>query len=290
MFLNKDRYSNSMSEKEFLEKQSRILSEIETTGENVREGLEINGKKGLISKLPEEGLEERGYIVYLSYSNGSCERLSSFSRSLLETIDDSSRKYKGCKPNKIIVYKPEFFNVHTTLGIYSKRKVEKDIDDVDLGLIVKLGKAVFNLFSEQLNLSKEERIKKPEIYFDKFIHDQSTIIARPIVSRNFYSWMEMIKENANKLDIKLDIPWGSHITVARFKEDIPYEKMDLFNNLMNKTSMNFDPAVSNWDIVHALDNYGTSQPSPISIEVGTYCFDNKDFILDPSFSYKLNKF
>jgi len=61
-------------------------------------------------------------------------------------------------------------------------------------------------------------LKKPLIDYTKWLMNYDTVIAAGLADKNFYYSARMIVGACRKLGLDLRMPWGSHITAARFLE------------------------------------------------------------------------
>lgn len=214
---------------EFLEKQDKIYSEFRDTLKIKVEGLKPN-------------IEENkgGYIIALKHSDNIINNISNITSKIYKEI--ACIKYDGD-------------NIHTTLATYNECigfKVNKE----ELELIA-------NIAENNISLMKDVKINYLEC-----LMNQDTVIVAGIPDEHFVDYVDSTEREANKYNIKIKRPWGAHITISRFLENIEYDKI---LNLL--------------DIVKDNTEIGVSMP--LAIDIGYFNLTNDTFNINVYKSIKL---
>jgi hypothetical protein len=295
-----------MEYQEFIDKQEGIYNNLVARGEAVRRGERINDKKGLVAKLPEEGMEQREFLIYLGYEDPN-NRMYSFNSHLEKTLtwelpisEDqlklAEERGEEAEPIisegefKLIKYGRDKKNIHSTFASFDRKIVETDnmikyFSKSEKDSIQKIGNAISDTIFESKGL------KYPRIHnMGNFVHDESTVIIMPSngLFEDFYNLREELLKNIEKQGVAVNPGWGAHVTAARFSKNIPFNKMEKFTKLMEYDgSTSWTGASVRWDDHPPLDDYGVWPLDPKTINIGEYVFNRSGFYLNPFVSFSL---
>lgn len=115
--------------------------------------------------------------------------------------------------------------VHTTLSKYDVKIIGPDDKNLlDSNISNKLCEAAHSC-------GKEGGI---EIDYSNWLYNPTTIIAEGHPNGAFLQYAKQLKESASQMDIELGLPWGAHMTTARFLEDIDPEQIGELIRLMEE--------------------------------------------------------
>ncbi|MDD7795414.1 hypothetical protein [Clostridium sp. 'White wine YQ'] len=175
-----------MNYDEFLENEEEIYSEFRDTSKVMVEGLKPNIQEN-----------KGGYIIALRHPDNIINNIKNI----------TSKIYKEVK-----CIKYDKGNIHTTLATYNEGVGFKLIND-DLELI------------SDIASNNRVLIKDTKINYSECLINQDSIIVAGTPNENFKEYLDAIEREANKYNIKLKMPWGAHITIIRFLENIEYDKV-----------------------------------------------------------------
>ncbi len=101
-------------------------------------------------------------------------------------------------------------NLHTTLATGSKltQSTENEANALEI--------QVNNWFMNHALPLTQTRLDSISITFTDWLFNSNTLIAASKANAGFWQLAEQLVDSANRADIALSMPWGSHITVSRF--------------------------------------------------------------------------
>lgn len=189
-----------MNLEEFLENQDKVYEGFRNS--SLREE----------GTLPSDNLNgESGYIVCFRHADSVTLPVSRFSHKILENIPG-------------IPYDPN--NIHTTIFTYQVQNNSKFNPD----------KKVINKLYEIIQKTPEKS-GHPIIFYDEWLNNQETLIFGGNPNESFIKYAENFVNEADKMKIKLKMPWGAHISAFRFSEKISPDDMknyfECFKNAPN---------------------------------------------------------
>lgn len=116
-------------------------------------------------------------------------------------------------------------------------------------------------------LASMKNIRKPEINYQGWLINKDAVIIKGIPNMEFLEAAYIIQENGRKEGLELRLPWGAHITTARFDEAItPGYQVDI--------------------LVKYVDNISKiGKIAPFCIDVGCGIFYNDS----PDFTFRMKK-
>ncbi|WP_238884085.1 hypothetical protein [Clostridium sp. YIM B02551] len=208
-----------MNYSNFLENEERIYSEFRDTSKVIVEGLKPNIQEN-----------KGGYIIALRHPDNVINNIKNI----------TSKIYKEVK-----CIKYDESNIHTTLATYNECVGFKLIKD-ELELI------------SNIAINNRLIIKDTKIYYSECLINQDSIIVSGTPNENFIEYLDSIEREASRYNIKLKMPWGAHITIIRFLEQVEHDK--ILNIL---------------DIVKDYKEIGLS--IPISIDIGYFSLTKDTF-------------
>lgn len=210
-----------MGFKEFIEKQTEIY------GKFRREGV----SKGINpSNQVTEGLG--GYLIALRHPSRITDALGAFSERIARVVP-------------AITYGPR--NAHTTVSDF---EVSPEFH-IDPRILNVLGNSIISL----------RATASPEIDYSGWLYNGNIVIVAGKPNPRFLSLAESVIEACKKKDIELRLPWGAHITAARFTESRPAKDLKDFLALMREAPI-------------------LKKSKPTSIDVCYYHMDKKGFNLE----------
>lgn len=111
-------------------------------------------------------------------------------------------------------------------------------------------------------------VKEIKIRYSECLINQDSVIVAGTPDQCFIAYVDSIGREANMYNIKLKRPWGAHITISRFLDNIADDKiLTLLDIVKNSTEI----VVSN----------------PVSIDIGYFNLDNGKFNINVYRSIKL---
>ena len=119
-------------------------------------------------------------------------------------------------------------DVHTTLGSYSAK----------MGMIVDPRKPKHEETLERMSWAVLEAIqgwKDLSIDYTEYLHTSCVAIALGIPSPGFVKLVNRLVLACKKREIDLKPAWGAHITLSRFKANVPAKKLKTFFRLFKET-------------------------------------------------------
>ncbi len=203
----------------FLDNQNRIYAEFRRMREFKGEGVKPNIQEN-----------KGGYIIALRHLNTMVNEINKITTEIYNEVD-------------CIEYNEN--NIHTTLGTYDEH-IGFKANKFDL-------EKLYNIAKRNISLLKNIKIK-----YDEWLINQDSIIIAGQPSLEFVNYMSAIESEANKNEIKIKRPWGAHITIGRFLNNIPNENRA---NILNKLENNVKIIIS----------------EPKKIDVGYYKLANNQF-------------
>jgi len=222
--------------KEFLSKENEIYDRLERTMPE----LSNTGLK----KNPHHG--RGGYAITLRHNSAVTEQLYTFTSRLNASVEST------------IIYRPEM--MHTTLTDHSLGPIQEPNKE----FLKQLADTVYKI---------APLFKTPTIQYTKLISSSDAIIAKGEPSPEFLDIAQKIQEQGATQGIELRLPWGAHITLARFNKEhhSPIEISHLINYL-NTQHLNMES-------------------KPTIIDVGYHYFpqDKDEFIFNTYEQFELQK-
>lgn len=180
-----------MEFQDFIEKQDGIYSRFRDTSKLEQEGI--------VPNIPQQ---QGGYLIAYRHP-----------RNIADALGEFSEKVSRIVPS--LTYDAQ--NAHTTISDYKVR----DAFSLNRSVLQNLSGAV------SINL---DSLKRQEINYQEWLLNQNTGFAGGIPNPSFLENAEEIIKLANEKEIRLRLPWGSHITTNRFLENrSPEEIAELIN-------------------------------------------------------------
>lgn len=169
------------SYKKMIDKQKGIYEEF-------REDIIGVCNKGLIPNMPDY---HGGYSICWRHDDSIIEKVSEVATGIGDYVN--SVVYD----NKNTLHSTITYIAFSSPDLFDKRKMD---------LIVKV---VENVVDD---------LKKPLIDYTEWLMNYDTVIAAGVADRNFFHSAKLIIDAGKEVGLDLRMPWGSHITVARFLE------------------------------------------------------------------------
>jgi len=185
-----------MEFQEFLTKQEEVYQNFKNSEETVRkEGIKAHDSKG-----------ESAYFIAFRHLPEIAEKVEEFSLRIARELPS-------------LTYMKEA--VHTTISDYNVRK------DFTLNpdILRKLSTAVYSI---------REELSRVSIDYTKWLYNQDTLIAAGMPNESFLRNSEIIRDAAVAEGLELRLPWGAHITTARFEESLSPDSLSDFYKLMQE--------------------------------------------------------
>ena len=120
----------------------------------------------------------------------------------------------------------------------------------DLGVLNRLVSAV----------RETGRLAAPTIEYNEWLFNQSTLIAAGTPNEAFLEISQRIVDSAKKESLELRLPWGAHITIARFTRPQTYDELAGFRSFLENAAL-----------------LGTSRPACIDVGHMTFKEDTFEF-------------
>ncbi len=188
---------NDNSFKNFLGKQARIYDEFRDLSA-VRE-------KGLLPNMPDY---LGGYLVCWRHEDNVVAKVK-------EMSDKVSSRVKS------IVYDNQL-TTHTTITDLESGP-NFVYDEYKMRMLIKTVEEVV------------DRLNESVIDYREWLMNQDTVIAAGMADYNFYLAGKIISESGKRNGLNLRMPWGSHITTARFLEKKTGEEVGYLIDLIKKS-------------------------------------------------------
>ncbi|MEK6914084.1 MAG: hypothetical protein AABW83_00380 [Nanoarchaeota archaeon] len=239
-----------MSQEHFSVNEKRIFKEMKERG---RKALET----GLVCSLPKEGEIKSGYLIYLVHNKDIECRISEFSSELSKVLNGNSVLHTNSWGHK------KMGNIHTTIATYEMKTVQSFNPDRDIlhELSDISDESIYNFLEMRVNGNPSLVLN-----YSEFIYDESTVIAESHGdTKDFFELTENVIKIASVGEKKLNKTWGRYISVGRFKDNIPSDKLDKFRELMNEASFSED----------------TKNKEVVSLNTGYFMLSNKEYNLFP---------
>ena len=237
-----------MTEEEFNAKEAQIINN------NFRAKREEVRKTGLVSKLPEEGKTDFGYLVFLRFDDEVKGKVEKFSEMVQMSLN-----------NRAIVYGKQ--NSHQSLGDYKLTRIDSGNPlPVNDQILYNLAVTVEQARDEFVRDADSKDIPNPWTMFFNYVCNADSVILAPASNRGNYKLIELVSQETAKRGIDFRKTWGRHVTVSRFTSDVPPQEMIRFNQLMGgkDDEASFSNASNDGDIHYAE-----------SINVGYFTADRK---------------
>ena len=210
-----------MNIQEFLAKQEQVYDKFRSSSEQIqREGVKPHGLNG-----------KGGYLIAFRHPDEIAEAAGTFSTNLAQF-------------SPLMVFHPG--NIHTTISDYQLGVRFSP----DLGVLNRLVSAV----------RETGRLAAPTIEYNEWLFNQSTLIAAGTPNEAFLEISQRIVDSAKKESLELRLPWGAHITIARFTRPQTYDELAGFRSFLENAAL-----------------LGTSRPACIDVGHMTFKEDTFEF-------------
>lgn len=210
----------------FLAKEIEILDGMQQRGEKAI------AENGLISKLPDAGKYQTGYFLYFPHGVQVAYHVHYFNSQLSKRLPKLEIVPYGVNLANSGKGGFQDNNVHTSLGTY-----DVSIDEhrkIDANIASKLAEATLEgimVFTKEV---REGKRKIPSITFKNFMHDESTILLRPVdkSAGDYLALGDYISNSAITKGIALKRAPMRHATAGRFTRELSKKETNAFNEFM----------------------------------------------------------
>lgn len=214
-----------MSFENYLRKQNRVYRQFQTAMKTVP----------TVHTSPLVAEPASGYIVAWLHDDALIDRLAQLNNQI----------------NKIVpVMRFDRHNAHTTITVFQLQPA--DGFQVDEQLLQSLTKACFEIESQLL--------QSVCIQFDRWLFKEDAVIAAGQPNDAFWQVGEALQNAGKQYRLELRLPWGAHITTARFLAKST--KVAALNDLLHQTQ-------------------GLGQSRPQAVVVGHFTCDQAGLRLHP---------
>ncbi len=189
-----------MSFEEFLKKQEGVYSLFKDQSQLLSEGLQPNLKSS-----------EGGYAI--AFRHG---------KEFTNLAEEISKKICNLAPS----IKYDSLNMHTTISVFG---VEEDFIP-DNKVLEKLSELVDKISFSDYNV---------QIDYKDILMNQDSVILEGHSNEDFYSLSEQINECVAKAGIDLSFPWGAHVTINRFLEKVPLDRVEEVMKVIENSEISF---------------------------------------------------
>ena len=187
---------------EFLDAQGKIYQKFRDNSEIVLE----QGVK------PDPFMNKAGYLILLKHGDDITEPVSRFSERIGREVP-------------ALLYRSD--TLHTTFSNYAVTDLVQGQEfNVDKGLENKLLSAVGRVVNQ--------RDSQLEITYPDWLYNQTTVIVQGEATQGFLTLAERIQSEGLNEGVVLSLPWGAHITSARFLQSRRPEEIADFFKLMQE--------------------------------------------------------
>jgi len=202
-------------------------------------------KKGLISTLPENGLDV-GYIIFLRYDVEAMSPVVHMSEEINSSLDGRAAIYDRS-------------NIHENLGDFGLHHIDGGSFDAHDAVLRVMSDMVCEVFFSYRDFARNEGHGALSNRFSRYIYNNNSVVLRPaeegiseeafkLVELTYFQSLTKGLDNLRDFYLRGEVKdvkpyrkaWGSHITVSRFTDTVPRHEMGFFNELMEGSEFTVD--------------------------------------------------